>query len=180
MMLRICRKMTDVSVIFLQIQRERDKMIFRGIKENNGWMTAEYSATWRYGYDFMLDAAQIIIDTDFMDKLQRVATAETAGACDAERIDEVRRCGNVLRDCQSVCQECGVLTVSGVSGIMECPVQFVFYNQTDVVRLFCPFKQYFEDHGERVFDNYMNSIEIKAYCRDTERRTAGKILGGGR
>ena len=90
MMLRICRKMTDVSVIFLQIQRERDKMIFRGIKENNGWMTAEYSATWRYGYDFMLDAAQIIIDTDFMDKLQRVATAETAGACDVERIDEVR------------------------------------------------------------------------------------------
>ena len=51
---------------------------------------------------------------------------------------------------------------------------------TDVVRLFCPFKQYFEDHGERVFDNYMNSIEIKAYCRATERRTAGKILGGGR
>ena len=155
-------------------------MIFKGLKENNGWMMAEYSATWAYGYDFMLDAAQTIIDTDFQDKLQRVATAEVAGAGDIERIDEVRVHGGVLRDCPSVCGECGVLTVSGVSGIMECPVQFVFYNQTNLVRLYCPFRQYFKEHGEHVFDNYMNSIEIKAYCKDTERRTIAKLSGSQR
>ena len=130
-------------------------MIFKGLKENNGWMMAEYSATWAYGYDFMLDAAQTIID-------------------------EVRVHGGVLRDCPSVCGECGVLTVSGVSGIMECPVQFVFYNQTNLVRLYCPFRQYFKEHGEHVFDNYMNSIEIKAYCKDTERRTIAKLSGSQR
>ena len=46
-------------------------MIFKGLKENNGWMMAEYCATWKYGYDFMLDAAQTVIDTDFHEKLQR-------------------------------------------------------------------------------------------------------------
>lgn len=154
--------------------RGENEMLFNGLRESNGWTVAEYSATWAYGYDFMLDAAQVIIDTDFGDKLQRVATAEVAGARDVERIDEVRACENVLRDCPSVCGECGVLTVSGISGIMECPVQFVFYNQTRLVRLYCPFGPYFEEHGERVFDNYMNSIEIKAYCKDTERRMAAK------
>lgn len=158
-------------------------MIFKGLRncavpgENGGWMMAEYSATWTYGYDFMLDAAQVIIDTDLQDQLQRVATAELAGAKVIERIDEVKACGNILRDCEAVSRECGVLTVSGISGIMECPVQFVFFNQTNLVRLFCPFKQYFEEHGEHVFDNYMNSIEIKAYCRDTERRTVEKLSG---
>lgn len=152
-------------------------MIFRGLKENNGWMVVDYSATWRYGYDFMLDAAQMIIDTDFQSNLQRVATSEIVGAPDVERIEEVRAHHNILRDCDSVKEECGTLTLAGISRIMECPVQFTFFNQTNVVRLFCPIKQMFEEHGEHVFDNYMNSIEIKAYCKDTERRTLEKIKG---
>lgn len=60
------------------------RCFFKGLKENNGWTVAEYSATWIYGYDFMLDAVQTIIDTDFQDKLQRVATAEIAEARDIE------------------------------------------------------------------------------------------------
>lgn len=147
-------------------------MILKGIKENNGWMIAEYSSTWYYGYDFMLDAAQVIIDTDFQNNLQRVAVEGTE---DVEKLDEVMACGNVLRDCQSLCEECNALIVAGISKIMECPVQFVFFNQTNFVRLSCPIKQYFEEHGEHVFDNYMNSIEIKAYCKDTERRTIKKM-----
>ena len=48
-------------------------MLLKGIHEENGWMFADYQATWKYGYDFMLDAAQTVIDMDFMDRLQRVA-----------------------------------------------------------------------------------------------------------
>ena len=151
-------------------------MIFKGLKESNGWKTAEYSATWRYGYDFMLDAAQTVIDTDFHDKLQRVAIAPMGGY-DREVTAEAAACGNILRDCREVKEECGVLTISGLSSLMECPVQISFYNQTSLVKLFCPFKQYFETHGEHVFDNYMNSIEIMAYCKDTERRTLARITG---
>ncbi len=90
---------------------------------------------------------------------------------------EAAACGNILRDCREVKEECGVLTISGLSSLMECPVQISFYNQTSLVKLFCPFKQYFETHGEHVFDNYMNSIEIMAYCKDTERRTLARITG---
>ena len=144
-------------------------MTYQGMKEINDWIMVEYHSTWSYGYDFMLDAAQVIIDTDFKDNTQRFAVAEIAGADDQERITELKAENYVIRDCETSKKEHGVLTISGVSDIMETPVQIVFFNQTNIVRLFCPFKKYFEIHGEHVFDKYMDSIEIKAYCIDSVR-----------
>lgn len=150
-------------------------MLFKEIKENNGWIIVEYSSTWRYGYDFILDAAQTIIDTDFKDDLQSVSITEIIGAPNVEKIDDVREANNVLRDCEPVAKECGRLTISGISSIMECPIQICFFNQTNNVRLLCPVREYFEQNGEHVFDNYLNSIEIRAYCKDTERRTMEEL-----
>ncbi len=152
-------------------------MIFTHFAEENGWIVVDYTATWKYGYDFMLDAAQTIIDTDFKDKLQRVAVAKIAGAPDAEKLDGVAAANNNLRAFADTGEENGVLTISGASSIMECPIQICFFNQTNVVRLFCPFKKYFDEHGEHVFDNYMNSIEIKAYCKSAERDLLEKLGG---
>ena len=149
-------------------------MIFRNIKKEGVWVMVDYQSTWKYGYDFMLDAAQTIIDTDFREKLERVAIAEIAGAPENEKLEEVKNSGNILRNCPAVRQESGALNVAGISSIMECPLQVAFFNQTNVVRLFCPIKQLFEEHGDHVFDNYVNSIEIKAYCKDTERRVIQK------
>ena len=146
-------------------------MIFQGTKEINDWVMVEYHSTWSYVYDFMLDAAQTIIDTDFKENTQRFAVAEIAGADDNERITELKAENYIIRDCETSKTEHGVLTISGMSDIMECPIQIVFFNQTNIVRVFCPFKKYFEIHGDHVFDNYMNSIEIKAYCTDTRRKT---------
>ena len=145
-------------------------MIFTGKKEINDWIMAEYHSTWSYGYDFMLDAAQVIIDTDFRENTQRFAVAEIAGSNDNERLTELKAENYIIRNCDTSKREHGVLTISGMSDIMECPVQIVFFNQTNIVRLFCPFKKYLELHGDDVFDNYMNSIEIKAYCIDAVRR----------
>ena len=144
-------------------------MTYQCMKEMNDWIMVEYHSTWSYGYDFMLDAAQVIIDTDFKENTQRFAVAEIAGADDQERITELKAENYVIRDCETSKKEHGVLTISGVSDIMETPVQIVFFNQTNIVRLFCPFKKYFEIHGEHVFDKYMDSIEIKAYCIDSVR-----------
>ena len=144
-------------------------MTYQGMKEMNDWIMVEYHSTWSYGYDFMLDAAQVIIDTDFKENTQRFAVAEIAGADDQERITELKAENYVIRDCETSKKEHGVLTISGVSDIMETPVQIVFFNQTNIVRLFCPFKKYFEIHGEHVFDKYMDSVEIKAYCIDSVR-----------
>ncbi len=146
-------------------------MIFQGMKEIGNWMMVEYHSTWGYGYDFMLDAAQVIIDSDFKENTQRFAVAEIAGAEDQERLTELKAENYIIRNCDTSTREHGVLTVSGMSDIMECPIQIVFFNQTNIVRLFCPFKKYFEIHGEHAFDNYMNSIEIKAYCKDAVRKS---------
>ena len=150
-------------------------MQFVSIKNYDGWIQVDYKATWRYGYDFMLDAVQVIIDTDFQSDVQRLAVAEIAGGNNTEILTEAKLVGMDLRNCAAASKECGALTVAGISNIMECPVQIVFFNQTDRVRLFCPVAEYFEKNGERVFDNYMDSVEIKAYCRDTERRTVNRL-----
>lgn len=150
-------------------------MLFKGISESGGWLVADYATTWGYGYDFMLEAAQVLIDTDFGERLERVAVSMISGARDEELIDKVKRAGSILRECPETAEEHGTLTVAGISKIMESPVQVVFFNQTNIVRLFCPDKRLFDEHGERVFDNYMNSVEIKAHCALTERRVVERL-----
>lgn len=156
-------------------------MVFKGINEESGWITIEYAATWRYGFDFMLDAAQVIL-MDFGADLQRVATAEIAGDKFTDVTEQVMDCGGMLRRCETL-TECGVFAVAGVSGIMECPIQVKFYNQSNTVVLDIPIGQIPDsnpiketlDDNSHVFDTYMNSVEIKAYCADTERRVRAEL-----
>lgn len=164
-------------------------MLFKKFNQEGGWISVDYAATWQYGFDFMLDAAQVIL-ADFGDDLQRFAKAEIAGGEFINITGEIGACGGKLRECSALCDECGVIAVAGVSGIMQCPVQIVFYNQTNAVGLDIPISQIPESHParkifdergdqfEHVFDNYMNSIEIKAYCADTERRTIARLGKG--
>lgn len=149
-------------------------MIFRKIEENNGWNTIAYTTTWGYGYDFMIDAVQAMIDVDFKENLDRVAYAEMPGRPEAIVTDAVKKAGGILRDVNEVVEERGMLTVAGRSNVMGVPIQFTLFNQTSVVQVFVP-SSYIDEHGERVLDNYMNSIEIKAYCMDTERQVTRKF-----
>ena len=150
-------------------------MIFAGKKEENGWALIEYTSTWNYGYDFMLDAAQVIIDTDFKEDLQRIAIGRIAGSGQTECLEEVKSSNFILRDCNATKTESGVLIIAGQSKWMKCPFQLMFFNQTRIVRLYSPALAYFQEHGEHVFDNYLNSAEIQAYCRATERNTIEKL-----
>ncbi len=148
-------------------------MLLRKIERKNHWFFADYQATWRYGYDFMLDAAQAVIDGDFKDGLERVAIGGTAGGGQTECIDDVYRSGNKLRSCGKLKEEQGVLIIAGESRIMECPVQLMLYNQTDVIRLCIPesFGHIFKKGGDNAFTTYLCSMEIKAYCASAERNT---------
>lgn len=151
-------------------------MIFRNIeKDENGWIVIDYTTTWRYGFTFMLDAMQAIIDTDFKDNLQHVSIAKVAGTEPINITDEVKNANNNLFNCKSLLEECGVFSIAGISQIMNCPFKIVLYNQTNAVRLFSPASEYFKENDDHVFDNYMNSIEIRAYCKDTERNTIKKL-----
>lgn len=161
-------------------------MTLKAFKEDGGWIAVEYAATWRYGYDFMLDAAQVLLK-DFGDDLQRFAKAGIAGG---EFINITDNIGKNVRECPALRDECGVIAVAGISHVMECPMQIIFYNQTNAVGLDIPISQMPEDHPgrkffderkdqyEHTFDCYMNSVEIKAYCADTERRTIERLGKG--
>ena len=162
-------------------------MTFKGFKGESGWVSINYATTWQYGYDFMLDAAQMIVD-DFGEDLQRIAKAEIAGVPFDEILDKVNACGDNLRGCPALKEECGVIAVAGISRVMQLPMQIVFYNQTNAVRLDIPVAQIpsgnparkaFEerkDQFEHVFDCYMDSVEIKAYCADTKRKTKEELM----
>lgn len=150
-------------------------MVFKNFDSDGDWVSVGYEATWKYGYDFMLDAVQTLL-ADFGGGLQRFAKYEMIGAKPVEIVDEVKSCGGKLRECKELYEECGAIAVAGVSGVMECPIQIMLYNQTNVVRLDCPIKALFDEHGEHVFDHYMDSVEIKAYCADTERRTLVRTM----
>ncbi|MCH5203924.1 MAG: hypothetical protein J1F03_04195 [Oscillospiraceae bacterium] len=146
-------------------------MIFREFKaEEDGWVTVFYTGTWRSSWDFILDAVQNII-TDFRGNLQKVAYSDLAaqGAKDVDILAEVVSHGEKLRECGSLKTERGVLSAAGISAVMECPFQLVFFNQSATVRLDSPLKKFFDEHGEHVFDNYLNSVEIKAYCEGAVR-----------
>ncbi len=150
-------------------------MVFKNFSNDGNWVHVEYAATWKYGYDFMLDAAQTLL-ADFGNDLQRFAKFAMGVVKPTEIVDEVKACGGKLRECKALEEECGVIAVAGISGVMECPIQITFFNQTNAVRLDCPIKAIFEEHGEHVFDHYMDSVEIKAYCADTERRTLAREM----
>lgn len=141
-------------------------MIFKGLSENAGWTVAAYHTIWRYGYDFMLDMAQIMINED-LDNSQ-VFTADV-GSAYVEKTQEIASCGNVIRNCKTMEQEYGVLRVCGISKVMQCPVCFDFFNQTNLVKLSCPAGICFQEYGERAFDVYMDSLEIRAHCARTKR-----------
>ncbi|MBR6103209.1 MAG: hypothetical protein IKP95_12330 [Ruminococcus sp.] len=146
-------------------------------KREDGWVIIDYTATWKYGYDFILDAAQGFIDNDLRDNLQRAAVAEQAGTEQTNVTEALKAAGNALRACPETAKECGMLTVAGISGIMQVPVQLVFFNQTNLVRVVSPIGKYFEENGEHVFDNYLNSVEIQAHCAATERRVRKELSG---
>lgn len=161
-------------------------MVFKQFKTEGDWISVDYAATWRYGYDFMLDAAQALL-ADFGENLQRFATAEIAGGTFTNITDKI---GKKVRECSALKDECGVVAIAGISRVMECPMQITFYNQTNAVGLDIPIAQIPKEHPlrkiyderkdgyEHTFDCYMDSVEIKAFCADTERRTLARIDKG--
>lgn len=161
-------------------------MTFREYSNDDGWVTIDYASTWGYGYDFMLDAAGVLL-SDFGEDLQWFGKARLGGMPFTVITEDVMAAKGKLRDCPALSEECGAVSVAGFSNVMECPFRVTFYNQTNAVRLEIPLSQMPEDHParkrfdekedgfEHTFDCYMDSVEIKAYCADTERRVRAEL-----
>ena len=50
-------------------------MILKNVERNDNFVIFEYIATWPYGFDFMLDVTQLIINSDFKHNVTRFAYA---------------------------------------------------------------------------------------------------------
>lgn len=140
-----------------------------GNKTENGWIYVEYRTTWEADYDFILDAAQIVINTDFRENLQLIAASKAEGIEYKNVMQELAGCKYQLRNCPETYERNGSILIAGESQLMMCPIQLVFYTDTSMVRLCSPDVDYFKKNGMDVFDNYINSVEIKAHCLKTER-----------
>lgn len=141
-------------------------MIFCEFKaQEDGWVKVYYTGTWENKWDFMLDALQRII-VDFGEELHKVAynDRKEQGSEDIDILAEVKSHGGNLRECESLKTERGILSAAGISSVLICPYQIVFFNHSPSVRIDSPYKKYFDEHGEHIFDNFLNSVEIKAYC----------------
>lgn len=142
-------------------------MILLEDKTENGWVKFTYQSTWRLYYEIMLNAAEEVIELDFKDNLGRLAVFNP-GSETIECLEDYKLYGRSLRRIPAMKEEHGAIIVSGYSSIMECNIQLTFYNQTNVVTLHTNKLDYVEKYSRDVFTNYVNSIEIKIYVRDTK------------
>ena len=124
--------------------------------------------------------ADQMIDIDLLesDAEVRFAVREVAGAPMQEITDEVEEAEYDLRDCETLQSEWGVLMITGVSPILKnIQIQVELYNQTGMLRIGTTSAEIF-DESENALTTYICSMEIKAYCADTERRVIEAIRNG--
>jgi len=153
-------------------------MLFQGINKNENWVCLDYTTTWKYDYDLALFMAQHIINEDLCEYFQYAATAEERGGDQTECTEQLKAARLALRECNETAYMKGTLAIAGVSRIMGCPLQFLFYADTNHMQVMSPAADFFDKNGEHILDNYLNSVEIMAYCRRTERDTEDRLASG--
>ena len=141
-----------------------------GYEKKENVVVLDYETTWVMPQEIVFDATQVIIDTDLKDSFQRYMTVLKDSKETIDRFQEVQEHKNNLEECSFLEIPTDVVVLVGKSSIMEVPVQFAFYVGTRDVRLFVSDVDYFEKNGRHVFDNYVSSIEINAYCKHTEKK----------
>ena len=148
-------------------------MIFEGFNKTEKYVVLGYKTTWNLSREIVFDAAQVILDTDFEENVQRIITVNTSANENKDYLEEFKNNNRNLLGCEI--GQFDSLVVAGKSSIMEVPVQFAFYVGESHIRVFVFDPEFLDKYGKDVFDNYMSSIEINAYCRNTERRVLRRI-----
>ncbi len=118
-----------------------------------------YGLTWALGWEQILCMINAIVKNDFSKgAVQSLERGEIAGAKPVDITEEFRRAGCDVWKTKTALSEAGTLAIAGSSYIMEVPMRFTFYNQTDRLLV-----QIVGDTDGRVFDKYMDSIEITGH-----------------
>ncbi|MGN0764381.1 MAG: hypothetical protein ACI4MK_13370 [Aristaeellaceae bacterium] len=95
------------------------------------WKQFDYRWPHRFGYDFMLRSAQWLMDHGMPAKT--LTTAAITGAPETEHAQQLQE-GLTLKECAG--REAGVLALGGFSATAHGLLKIVWFNQTDLVRVF--------------------------------------------
>ena len=127
-----------------------------GVEKDGNWLYSEWNLTYRVGWENICRAAALIYQyTDEPEIL--------VGDADVSRSVTVGNENDVLS-----LDECGRLTIRGVSRIIKVPVSITFFNQLDLVRatVACATDE-FAEADYRNFNlsmrQFMDSAELAMY-----------------
>lgn len=95
------------------------------------WKQFDYRWPHRFGYDFMLRSAQWLMDHGMTAKT--LTTAAITGAPETEHVQQLQE-GLSLQECAG--REAGVLALGGFCDSVHGLLKIVWFNQTDLVRVF--------------------------------------------
>lgn len=147
---------------------EAMKVIEFGRSNDGEWLSYVFQTTWPYGWEFVLEACQVLIDRDLVraDRLfyGRMDERGPDHSAELEAVNgQIRATG--------AAQESAFLILGGYSRLMQCPLSLQFNNQTDVLMLTTYVEEVPEEVRERpdAFTTYVSSIELNAYISMTRK-----------
>ena len=146
-------------------------MQFCGLRAEEKITHIYYKSTWDYDFPYALLFLQQLIDEDF----HRQITYAEAGDFDQtyDFQDELERVRGKLRNCRTLMREKTLLSIAGFSEAMDCDLRVTLFPGTNHVQIeIMDRADMFTEHGEHIFDVYMDSFEILAYI------AAAKADGG--
>lgn len=88
-----------------------------------------------YGWDYMVDSAAYMASAD-LDAVSTLTVAEMANMPETECIEAYKNAGGSIRALQPLAAEKGQLAIGGISRTLKVPVKIVWFNQTNVLRVF--------------------------------------------
>jgi hypothetical protein len=120
-----------------------------------GWISVYYDFGQKYGYEDMLRFFDEAIAKDRF-RVQRIMKAEIADA-PWENVTGAFDLDNVsLQNSAILREECGVVTIAGISSMLRHPVMLILYNQTSVLCIQMP--ESAEDPSQEDIDAYADFL----------------------
>ncbi|WP_455931643.1 hypothetical protein [Parvimonas micra] len=127
-------------------------MLLLGVKKENDWLLAEYSLTYKVGWENICKAVSLAYE--YYDNVEILVDNNKVNIYSKEEILQL--------------DKARTMTIRGVSKIIQVPLMITFFNQLQTVRVSvaCAIDE-FKDADYKKFNmslgQYMDSIELAMY-----------------
>lgn len=148
-------------------KRKEDYSYIREVKHYEGtWNQYDFLlAAQGYGWDYILDSAEYMIQADFH-HVGTISVSPTIGDKVVEYIDQFNDAGNSIKKIDALHREASMLGVGAISNALKAPVKIVWINQTKVLRMMTPVddEDLMQRYAETVIRRTFNTLKaMKKY-----------------